>query len=136
MSGAFFCSICFEAGSNSAYFFQVNDMCDPVTSPTLLCIFHFRPKCSKELCFLIDLTLHKWKSEVDTSPPGRPLFQTFPSTYSQTNIRIEYTSQEVYVSKLLQWIYYYTYPHLYRPKFLKKYIWKSCPLPKVRLDGV
>ena len=68
MSGAFFCSICFEAGSNSAYFFQVNDMCDPVTSPTLLCIFHFRPKCSKELCFLIDLTLHKWKSEVDTSP--------------------------------------------------------------------
>lgn len=105
MSGAFFCSICFEAGSNSAYFFQVNDMCDPVTSPTLLCIFHFRPKCSKELCFLIDLTLHKWKSEVDTSPPGRPLFQTFPSTYSQTNIRIEYTSQEVYVSKLLQYIF-------------------------------
>ena len=55
------------------------------------------------------------------SAARRPLSaQTFPSTYSQTNIRIEYTSQEVYVSKLLQWIYYYTYPHLYRPKCLKK----------------
>ena len=73
----------------------------------MLNIIFSNKKIRKELCFLIDLTLHKWKSEVDTSPrppdgPSRLKLETFPSTYSQTNIRIEYTSQEVYVSKLLQ----------------------------------